>query len=71
MDHAVLVRRRSLRWIEILQRSLENYLGSMLFSIDTYVLIDQYSNFDILNIRKAMFCMHEKKNKTGEERVKV
>ncbi len=43
----------------------------MLFSIDTYVLIDQYSNFDILNIRKAMFCMHEKKNKTGEERVKV
>jgi hypothetical protein len=28
MDHAVLVRRRSLRWIEILQRSLENYLES-------------------------------------------
>jgi hypothetical protein len=28
MDHVVAVRRRSLRSIEILQRSLENYLGS-------------------------------------------
>ena len=71
MDHAVAVRRRSLRSIEILQRSLENYLGSMLFSIDTYVLIAQYSNVNILTIRKAMFCKHEKKNKTREERVRV
>ena len=51
MDHAVAVRRRSLRSIEILQRSLENYLGSMLFSIDTHVLIDQYSNVNILTLK--------------------
>jgi hypothetical protein len=71
MGQAVAVRIRSLRSIEILQRSLENYLASVLFFIDTYVSIDQYSNDNILTIRKAVFCKHENKNKTGEERVKV